>query len=291
MRKFIKRFIYQVKKSRSLRAFRNDPRGSVGLFFVCFVLFCAIMAPFMSSNVYEVRIKERFLPPSLEHIFGTDSYGRDIFSRILYGAQISLQVGFFSVAFALFIGIPLGLLAGYFGGWLDIVIMRVMDAIFSFPTIVLALAVMAMIGPKLANLIIVLGLIYSPTYARLVRANALATRESNYVLSAKAIGCGNAYIMLRYILPSCFPPIIVQSTINMGTAILAEAGLSFLGLGIPPPTPSLGSMLREARGYIQIAPWTCIFPGLMIMIAVLGFNFLGDALRECIDPRLKTIRR
>lgn len=291
MEKRIGRTIQFIKKSQSLKAFRTNSSGLIGLFLVCFILACAVIAPFIPSNIYEVRGEESFLPPSSKHPFGTDSYGRDIFGRTLYGARISLQIGILSVAIALCIGVPLGLISGYFGKWIDIITMRCMDAIFSFPTIVLALAIMAMVGSKLINLIVVLGVVYSPVYARLARASSLATRESAYVLSAKAIGCSNKYILIHYILPSCLLPVLVQTTITIAGAILAEAGLSFLGLGIPPPTPSWGTMLRESRGYMEIAPWTCIFPGLAIMIAILGFNFFGDGLRDSIDPRLKTIRR
>jgi ABC-type dipeptide/oligopeptide/nickel transport system permease subunit len=226
-------------------------------------------------------------PPSVVHWFGTDELGRDVFSRLLYGSQISLSVGLISVGIALGLGITLGLLAGYFRGKVDAVIMRVMDAFLAFPSLVLALAITAVLGASLGNAMIAIGLVAMPTYARLVRGQVMAVSSREFVEAAHALGARDKRIMLIHILPNIMAPIIVQSTLNVATAILSEAGLSFLGLGVQPPTPSWGSMIAQGRSYLEIAPWMIFVPGTAIFLVVLAFNFLGDGLRDALDPRMK----
>lgn len=267
----------------------HDKRGALGVAILCATLALALVAPALPLNAYEVRPSERLLPPSPQHPLGTDMYGRDLLARIAYGARISLYVGVLSVLLAVLLGVPLGAVSGYIGGVVDEVLMRFSDALFSFPAIVLALAAMAMLGPSVTNLVLVLGVAYSPIYARLFRANTLVVKESAHVLSARAAGCGGLRILVLHIAPFCLPSVLAQATVNVASAILAEAGLSFLGLGVPPPTPSWGSILQESRSFLLAAPWYPLFPGLAIAFAILGFNFLGEVLREYIDPRLREV--
>ena len=226
--------------------------------------------------------------PSWQHPFGTDDIGRDILSRVIYGSRISLSAGLALVAFALIVGLPLGLLAGYVGGTVDNLLMRAVEVILAFPTLVLALGITAILGPKLSHALLAIGLVFVPNFARLIRGQVLSVRENDFVTAARALGGNDVRVVLHHVLPNCVAPLLVQSSFAISFAILVEAALSFLGLGTQPPTPSWGIMLSQGRGYLEQAPWLGAFPGLAIFLAVLGFNLVGDGLRDALDPRLKS---
>ena len=231
----------------------------------------------------------QFAPPSLAHPFGTDEFGRDVFSRILYGAAVSFRVAFIAVAISGTAGVFLGSVAGFFGGWLDELIMRFMDVLFAFPAVLLAITVMAILGRGVGNAMIAIAIVYAPIFARVTRGAVLSVRGLEYVTAARALGQRNGAIIFRHVLPNAAGAIIVQTSLSLAFAILAEAALSFFGLGTQPPDPSWGRMLAEGRGFLQQAPWMGIFPGLAIMLSVMGFNFVGDGLRDLLDPRLKQV--
>lgn len=261
--------------------------GAIGFIIIVTVVFVALFAPMIAphppneQNIATAQLE----PPSVAHPMGTDQFGRDILSRVIYGARLSLQVSVTAVSVAIIAGVTLGLLAGYYEGYVDEAIMRGMDILFSFPAIVLAIAIMAVLGQSLLNLIIAIGVVYTPIFARVTRSGVLGVREEVYVTAAKSIGDSNLNVMLKDILPNVVAPIIVQATVSLAFAILAESALSFLGLGTPPPTPSWGRMLSSSRSFMQSAWWTVTFPGLAIMITILGFNFLGDTIRDTLDPK------
>ncbi|TCS83079.1 ABC transporter permease [Tepidibacillus fermentans] len=259
--------------------------GTIILIFI----FLAIFAPLFTSYSYkESVLANRFLPPMSEgHIFGTDDLGRDLFTRIIYGAQISLRVGFLSVIGSIIIGTILGLIAGYYGKWTDMIISRIFDIMLAFPSILLAIAIVTILGRSLTNALIAIAIINIPTYGRLVRSKVLSLKEEEFILAAKAIGMKNSRILFHHLLPNSMTPIIVQGTLGIATAIIETAALGFLGLGAVPPTPEWGTMLADSKDYIQLAPWTVIFPGISIMLVVLGFNLLGDGLRDALDPKMK----
>jgi peptide/nickel transport system permease protein len=215
---------------------------------------------------------------------GTDSMGRDVLSRVLHGGQVSLQVGLFSILFAALIGTPLGLVAGYFGGWLDEAIMRAMDVILAFPGLILAIWLVSMLGPNLLNVILAIAFFSLPTFARLTRGTTLTAREMDYVMAARSIGAGHGRILIRHILPAVFAPLIVLTTLSISGAIVTGASLSFLGLGVRPPTPEWGAMLADGRAYLRNAWWIAFFPGITITFVVLAANTLGDGLRDALDP-------
>ncbi|KJS84361.1 MAG: peptide ABC transporter permease [Peptococcaceae bacterium BICA1-8] len=259
-----------------------------GAIIIGILFFCAIFAPFLAPHDPENGLlKDRQQPPSEKYLLGTDSQGRDVLSRIIHGAGISVQIGVISVGIALLIGTTLGVLSGYYGRWIDVGIMRLVDIMLAFPTILLALAIVTVLGPSLKNAMIAVGIVNIPRFARIVRASVLSVKETEYVEASKAIGCTDMQIIFRHVLPNCLAPIIVQATLTIGTAILEAAGLSFLGLGAQPPMPEWGAMLADSRGYLRQAPWSVMYPGLAIMLTVLGFNLLGDGLRDALDPRLK----
>ncbi len=243
-----------------------------------------LLAPYDPTKAY---LRLRKAPPSWEHPLGMDEVGRDMLSRIIYGARVSLQVGFLSVIGAILVGTLIGAVSGYVGGWVDNVVMRVMDVLLAFPSLLLALAIVTILGPGLLNMLYAIAIVSIPTYARLVRASVLAEKASDYVLAARAIGAGHARILFRQIMPNALTPILVQGTLGIGTAILDAAALGFLGLGAQPPTPEWGTMLSRAQQVFFSAPHIGIFPGLAIMLTVLGFNLLGDGLRDALDPRLR----
>ncbi|HVM13380.1 MAG TPA: ABC transporter permease [Egibacteraceae bacterium] len=236
----------------------------------------------------EIDFQARLEGPSARHPFGTDQLGRDILSRVMLGSRISLQVGFISVGIALVGGVVLGLIAGFYGGKRDDVIMRVMDILFAFPAILLAIAVLAILGPGIGNAMIAIGIVYVPIFARVTRASVLSVREEVYVRAARSLGASDVRLLRLHVLPNVLAPIIVQTSISLAFAILSEAALSFLGLGAPRPTPAWGLMLAEGRGFIQQAWWMAFFPGMAILLTVLAFNVLGDALRDALDPRQKS---
>ncbi len=227
--------------------------------------------------------------PSGAHLLGTDELGRDVLSRLVYGARPSLEAGAISVSLALLLGIPMGLLAGYFRGWIDQIFMRLADTLWSFPGLVLALAVEAILGQGLVNAMVAIGVVYAPVFARLVQAQTLSAREEEYVAAARSLGANDSRIMFRHIWPNLIAPVTVQASLMLGQAIIFEAALSFLGLGVQPPTPAWGLMLRTAYQYIQVDPWYSLFPGTAIFFTVLGFNLVGDGIRQALDPRLRRL--
>lgn len=237
----------------------------------------------------EISVEDRLQSPSWEHPFGTDDLGRDILSRVILGASVSLRVGFLAVGFALVVGSLIGLLAGYYGRWVDDVLMRFMDVLFAFPAVLLAIAVLAVRGPGSGNTALAIGIVYTPIFARVTRASVLGVREEVYVRASRSVGASDLRILTRHILPNAAPPIIVQTSISLAFAVLAEAALSFLGLGTQPPDPSWGLMLAEGRGFIDLAWWLAFFPGMAIFVTVLCFNLLGDGLRDVLDPRQRTL--
>lgn len=262
----------------------------IGLILVLIVLVAALGAGlFTQYTPDEMNVDYRLLGPSSFHLMGTDEFGRDLFSRVLYGARNSLFVAFFIVVVAVGLGLVFGLLAGYYPK-VDSIIMRVMDGLMAFPGIVLAIAMMGAMGPSMANVIVALGIVYTPRVARVVRSFILTVRESQYIEAARSIGAMDLRILLRHILPNCISPIVVQASFIFSYAILGEAALSFLGVGVPATLPSWGNILSEGRVYMQIAPWLTVFPGLSIMITVLGLNMMGDGLRDYLDPRLQKQR-
>jgi peptide/nickel transport system permease protein len=256
--------------------------GSIVLFFLALAVFAPLIAPYdpIASDWMAVR-----LPPDLAHPFGTDDLGRDILSRVVFGARASLAAGFVSVAIAMAAGVPLGLLAGYFGGLADVLISRCADAVLSCPFLVLAIALAAFLGPSLENTMIAIGVSSIPIFVRLTRGQALAVREEDYISAALSLGVSHPKILLAHVLPNVMPPLLVQATLTTAIAVLAEASLAFLGLGQLPPAPSWGSMLDQARQFLLDAPWMAVSPGLAIVILVIGFNMLGDALNDVLNPR------
>lgn len=253
------------------------------------LVLAALFAPFLAPyDPYEIRALEIFVPPGHKFWLGTDDFGRDVFSRIIYGARISLYVGLLSVGLGTTMGALIGLISGYWGGTIDDVLQRVMDSLLAFPSLILALAIVAALGQSTTNVIIAVAITTIPSSARVIRASVLSVRTHLYVEAGRALGAPETRLLFAHILPNCFAPYIVLATTALGNAILAEAALSFLGLGTPPPEPSWGTMLSGgAQSYVWQAPWMAIFPGVAISLAVYGFNLFGDALRDLLDPRLK----
>ena len=268
---------------------RRQRLALVGGGVLILLVFVALLAPLLApQDPLAQDLYGRLQAPSLEHPFGTDDFGSDILSRIIYGARISLRIGLVAITAALAVGTVLGLLAGYWGGAIYTLIMRIMDLLLAFPSILLAIAVVAVTGPGIDNAIMAVSVVLIPQFARLVRSSVLSVREMAYVEAARALGAGQARILLISVLPNCMAPIIVQTTLSLGTAILDAAGLSFLGLGAQPPTPEWGAMLAGGRELLLEAPWVMTFPGLAIFAVVLALNLFGDGLRDALDP--KTIR-
>ena len=270
------------------RRLKKHRLAVIGAVIILALLFIAIFAPFIAPHdPIEQNLEKRLLPPSKEYPFGTDHLGRCILSRIIYGTRVSLQIGVIVVGISSILGIVLGLIAGFRGGLIDEIIMRTVDILLAFPGIILALAIMGILGPSLFNVMLALSLGGWTSYARVVRGTVLSVKEKEFVEAAKALGASEIRIMFYHILPNVMAPVIVMATLGMAHVILAAAALSFLGLGAQPPTPEWGSMLNDGRAFIQTAPHLTIFPGLAIMVTVLAFNFLGDGLRDAMDPQLK----
>ena len=262
--------------------------GRAGMIGIFLVILMAVFAPYVSPYSPDKMAGLPKAPPSAQFWFGTDNYGRDIFSRILYGSRVSLEVGVIAVGIAASVGYLLGLIAGYFEGWADRVIMCVMDIFFAFPSILLAIFISAVLGRGLVNTMIAIGIVNIPVFARTVRASVISAKGLEYIANARSVGVKTSAILIRHISPNVVAPFTVQATLALSSAILTEASMSFLGLGIQPPAPSWGSMLSEARTYMEQAPWMAIFPALFIIVTILLFNILGDSLRDVLDPKLKT---
>ncbi|MBQ6666326.1 MAG: ABC transporter permease [Synergistaceae bacterium] len=266
----------------------KSPLAMFGLAIIFVLVFCAIFAEIISPySPIKQDLMHMFETPSAQHWLGTDEFGRDILSRLIYGARVSLQVGFIAVGIALITGGMLGAISGYYSGRLDNCIMRVMDVLLSIPQTLLAIAIVAALGPSLMNLMIAVGISAVPTYARIVRGSVLSIRSMEFIEAARAAGSSDLRIILKHIIPNSMAPIIVQSTLGVASAILNAAGLSFIGLGIQPPNPEWGAMLSGGRQYIRDYPHMTLYPGLAIMLTILALNFLGDGLRDALDPKLK----
>jgi len=261
--------------------------GRIGLIFLCILLFIAIFAPLIAPyDPLDDNLMNRYKAPSKDHWMGTDEMGRDILSRIIYGSRISLKVGLLSISVALVFGTLLGILAGFYGGMVDMLIMRVMDIMLAFPSILLAITIVTILGPQLKNAILAIGIINIPRFARVIRSSVISIRESEYIDAARSLGANDIRIIVFHLLPNSLAPLIVQSTLGIAEAILEAAALSFLGLGAQPPQPEWGAMLSDARSALQRAPWVATFPGLAIIFGVFGFNLLGDGLRDALDPKI-----
>ena len=275
----------------AMRRLRRQPLSMFAAAIVAILILTAIFGSMLTPyDPNAIDMANRFAPPSLAHLFGTDDFGRDILSRVMVGARVSLMVGIIAVSISAVIGTFFGILAGYTGRLVDEVIMRAMDILFAFPAILLAIAIMAALGRGIGNAMIAIGIVYIPIFARIARGSVLSVREEDFVNAARAVGSTDSRIMFKHIFPNTTSPLIVEVTLSLSFAILAEAALSFFGLGTQPPDPSWGRMLSEGRAYFQQSVWLAIFPGLAIMLTVLGFNLLGDGLRDALDPRLKNVR-
>jgi peptide/nickel transport system permease protein len=274
------------QESRAWKKMKRNKSALVGLVIVLFFSILAAAAPILPiADPIATSWGAIRKAPSAAHWLGTDDLGRDILSRMIWGAQASLMAGVISVLIAVVIGVPFGLISGYFGGWVDMVISRITEALLAMPFLIMAIALAAFLGPSLSNAMIAIGLSAMPIFVRLTRGQVLAVKTEDYVEGARSIGLNHVDIMTRYILPNVFAPIIVQATLTVATAIIAEASLSFLGLGQQAPAPSWGSMLNTAKNFLSQAPWMTMWPGIAIFLVVIGFNLLGDGLRDALDPR------
>jgi peptide/nickel transport system permease protein len=269
-----------------LNAFKRNKLALVSLLFILLVIFAAIFAPYISPyNPDKINVNAILRPPSFAHWLGTDQLGRDVFSRLIYGSRISIEVGFIAVSISLFIGVIVGAFSGYYGGLIDSLLMRFVDIMLTFPSFFLILAISAILKPSIINIMIIIGLTSWMGVARIVRAEFIQNRQKDYVLAAKASGASDLYIIFSEILPNCIAPILVSATLGIAGAILIQASLAFLGIGIMPPTASWGGMLSRGKTYIMIAWWLTLFPGAAILMTVLSFNLIGEAVRDALDPR------
>ncbi|MBE1548943.1 peptide/nickel transport system permease protein [Mycobacterium sp. OAS707] len=274
----------------SWRLLLRNPVTVVSAAVLGVVVVVAVVADWITPfGVNDVDVPNALRPPSGEHWFGTDELGRDVFSRVLVAMQASMRVAVISVAFAVVVGVMVGVIAGYRGGWVDAVFMRVVDVMFAFPVLLLALAVVAILGPGTTTTILAIGIVYTPIFARVARASTLSVRIEPYVQMSRAMGTGSLYILGRHIVPNIAGPLIVQTSLSLAFAILSEAALSFLGLGIQPPQPSLGRMIFDSQGFVTMAWWMAVFPGAAIFVIVLAFNLVGDGLRDVLDPKQRTM--
>jgi len=266
----------------------RDKLALAGMVIIGVLLLMALLAPLLTPyDPIGQEILKRRQAPSAEHWFGLDDLGRDILSRVIFGARFSLQVGVVSVSLAILVGAVIGAGSGYLGGWVDTLVMRLMDIMLAFPALLLAIAIVTILGPGLMNMLYAIAIVSIPAYARIVRASVLMVKEQDYILAARSVGVPPTRLLFRNVFPNCLTPLIVQATLGIGTAILDAAGLSFLGLGAQPPKPEWGAMLGQGRYSMFTAPHIVIFPGIAIMFTVLGFNLLGDGMRDALDPRLR----
>lgn len=275
--------------NRLLSYVRRSPTGAAGGVGVILLIVIAIFASQIAPYSPLRQDADRLLSPSPEHWMGTDDLGRDIFSRVLHGTRVSLYVGLIAVGIALTAGTVLGIASGYFGGRVDTLLMRLMDMLLAFPGLVLALLIAGLLGPGVTNTMIAVGIVYVPTYARVTRASVLEVLGRDFILASRSVGGTSLHIIWKHVLPNIMVPLIVLITVSLSTAILAESSLSFLGLGVQPPNPSWGAMLSNGRTFLEVGPWEAIFAGAAIMVTVLAFNFLGDGLRDLLDPRMRGV--
>jgi peptide/nickel transport system permease protein len=266
---------------------RNNPIGAIGAGGILLLVLLSLLAPLIAPFEPTAQIAKRFTEPSMTYIMGTDDVGRDVFSRLIYGARVSLWVGVVAVSISTVLGVTTGMIAGFFGGVVDNVLMRLVDILLAFPGLILAIIIASYLGPSLTNAMIAIGIVGAPHKARIARAPVLSILTEDYIMAARVMGAGNGRILLQHVLPNAMAPLIVSTSLSLSGAILADAGLSFLGLGTQPPDPSWGAMLQEGRRYMEDAWWMALYPGVGIMLAVLSFNLLGDGLRDILDPRLR----
>jgi peptide/nickel transport system permease protein len=274
----------------SWRLLLRNPVTVVSAVILVLVVFVAVTANWLAPfGVNDVDVPSALQPPSGAHWFGTDDLGRDVFSRVLVAIGASMRVAVISVAFAVVVGVTIGVVAGYRGGWIDAIFMRIVDVMFAFPVLLLALAVVAILGPGMTTTILAIGIVYTPIFARVARASTLSVRVEPFVQVSRAMGTGHLYILGRHIIPNIAGPLVVQTSLSLAFAILSEAALSFLGLGIQPPEPSLGRMIFDSQGFVTLAWWMAVFPGAAIFVIVLAFNLVGDGLRDVLDPKQRTM--
>ncbi|OKH79121.1 ABC transporter permease [Mycobacterium sp. SWH-M3] len=274
----------------SWRLLLSNPVTAISAAVLIAVVFVAVTAHWITPfGINDIDVPNALQPPSGSHWFGTDELGRDVLSRVLVAVQASLRVAVVSVALAAVAGVLIGVVAGYRGGWVDTVVMRVVDVMFAFPVLLLALAIVAILGPGITTTMLAIGIVYTPIFARVARASTLSVRVEPFVAVSRTMGTGDGYILTRHILPNIAGPLIVQLSLSLAFAILAEASLSFLGLGIQPPQPSLGRMIFDAQGFVALAWWMAVFPGAAIFVTVLAFNLFGDGLRDVLDPKQRTM--
>ena len=273
---------------KAIRRFYRDPKAVIASAILLTFIFVAIFAPLLALHpVNEQNVSRSLLGPSWDHPMGTDRLGRDLLTRMMYGTRISVSVGLIAVGLAAGIGVPLGLIAGFFGGWIDDILMRMMDAWIAFPNLILIIALVTILGPGVVNVMIAIGLNAFPVYARLIRGQTLSIKERDFTQAAVALGANDARLIVRHILPNTIQPVIVQASLLVGSAILAEAGLSFLGIGIKPPEPTWGVTIQEGFDWIRRSPWPTVMPGVALIFFVLSTNFMGDRLRDVLDPRMR----
>jgi peptide/nickel transport system permease protein len=270
------------------RHIARNPMGAVGLFLVLTVLFCGLFGPWISPyDPFKIDVPNKFQPPSLSHIMGTDNLGRDVFSRVIAGSRIALGVGVGTIALALVLGLMLGLAAGYGPRWLDNLLMLIFDSIYSFPTVILGLTVITLLGPSITTLMLVVIIIQTPAYARLTRTAVLTIKTSDYIQAVESLGASKLRIVLVHLLPNIVGPLLIVASMDIPSVVALEAGLTYLGMGIPPPAPSWGRILQEGYALIRVAPWIVVAGGIPLIITTLGFTFLGEALRDNLDPKLR----
>jgi peptide/nickel transport system permease protein len=280
----------ETTRVASWRLLLNNPVTLVSAAVLAVIVVVALTAQWIAPFGFnDIDVPNALAPPSGTHWFGTDELGRDVFSRVLVAIQASLRIAVVSVVFAVVVGVTIGVIAGYRGGWVDTVFMRGVDVMFAFPVLLLALAVVAILGPGATTTMLAIGIVYTPIFARVARASTLSVRVEPFVQVSRTMGTGAMYILSRHILPNIAGPLIVQTSLSLAFAILSEAALSFLGLGIQPPAPSLGRMIFDSQGFVTLAWWMAVFPGAAIFVAVLAFNLLGDGLRDVLDPKQRTL--